>query len=129
MIMDQPPEVSAILLRHARWNKERLINSYMEDQDHVMENAGLDSKPGSAPQMKKIKGFICDICCEDSAYTQTFAMRCGHRFCVDCYRQYLAQKIKGEGEAARIKCPGNKCNKIVDSKSLDLLVAEDLKER
>jgi len=59
----------------------------------------------------------------------TFAMKCGHRFCVDCYQQYLAQKIKEEGEAARIKCPGDGCNRIVDSKSLDLLVSEDLKDR
>jgi len=47
---------------------------------------------------------------------------------VDCYRQYLAQKIKNEGEAARIQCPTEGCNQIVDSKSMDLLVASELKE-
>ena len=56
-------------------------------------------------------------------------MKCGHRYCVDCYRQYLAQKIKDEGEAARIQCPTAGCNRIVDSKSLDLLVAAELKAR
>ncbi|KAK5013191.1 E3 ubiquitin-protein ligase dbl4 [Cryomyces antarcticus] len=56
-------------------------------------------------------------------------MKCGHQYCVDCYRHYLAQKIKDEGEAARIKCPGDKCSRVVDSKSLDLLVTVDLKDR
>ena len=56
-------------------------------------------------------------------------MNCGHRFCVDCYRHYLSQKIKEEGEAARIKCPGDGCNKIIDARSLDLLVTSDLTDR
>ena len=56
-------------------------------------------------------------------------MKCGHRFCVDCYKHYLSQKIREEGEAARIRCPGDGCNRIVDSQSLDLLVSLDLKDR
>jgi len=128
-IIGQPPESTAILLRHARWNKERLIESYMDKMDEVMESAGLGEDDGKAARIKKVKGFMCDICCEDNANLSTFAMKCGHRFCVDCYQQYLAQKIKEEGEAARIKCPGDGCNRIVDSKSLDLLVSEDLKDR
>ena len=29
-ILGQPPEITAILLRHMRWNKERLIEQYMD---------------------------------------------------------------------------------------------------
>lgn len=129
MITNQPPEATAILLRHARWNKEKLINSYMENQDQVLEEAGLGRSIDSRPQIKTVKNFTCEICYDDSRDLQTFAMKCGHRFCVNCYTHYLAQKIKEEGEAARIKCPGDGCNRIVDSKSLDLLVTEDLKDR
>jgi len=42
---------------------------------------------------------------------------------------YLAEKIRGEGEAARISCPGDDCNRILDSKTLDMLVEEDLQDR
>lgn len=101
----------------------------MDDQDSLLEDAGLGTSPASKPQIKKIKGFECGICFEDSANVDTFAMKCGHRFCTDCYGQYLYQKIKEEGEAARIKCPGDNCNKIVDARSLELLVPDDLKER
>ena len=128
-ILQQPPEASAILLRHARWNKERLIEAYMEKPDELLEAAGLGPDTAQTPQTQVIKGFTCEICCEDEPGLETYALKCNHRYCVDCYRQYLAQKIKDEGEAARIQCPTSGCNRIVDSKSLDLLVASELKNR
>ncbi|SPQ24665.1 5577b835-84b8-4981-a7ab-217d192f1f40 [Thermothielavioides terrestris] len=99
MILDISKEEAAILLRHFRWNKERLIEDYMDRP--VQDEPGL----------------------------QTFALKCGHRYCVDCYRHYLSQKILGEGEAARIQCPAEGCNLIIDARSLDLLVTQDLTER
>lgn len=128
-ILGQPAEAAAILLRHARWNKERLIESYMDKTEEVLESAGLGESTSEPPKIEKVKGFVCDICCEDEPGLDTFAMKCRHRFCVDCYKHYLATKIKDEGEAARIRCPGNGCNKIVDSKSLDFLVSDNLKDR
>lgn len=128
-ILGQPSEATAILLRHMRWNKERLIELYMERPESVLEKAGLGPESTQTPSTRVIKGFVCDICCEDTPGLETYAMKCDHRYCVDCYRQYLAQKIKDEGEAARIQCPTSGCNRIVDAKSLDLLVAAELKTR
>jgi ariadne-1 len=128
-ILGLPPESSAILLRFGRWNREKLIESYMDHPESTLEEAGLGTNFESTPKTEVVPGFICDICCEDGDDLETYAMRCGHRFCVDCYRHYLAQKIREEGEAARIQCPGNDCHMIVDSKSLSLLVTDDLKDR
>src|SRR5690242_16493273 len=129
-ILSQPPEASAILLRHMRWNKERLIEQYMEKPEEILEHAGLgQDAETNPPKLQRIQGFCCDICCDDSPDMDTFAMKCGHRFCVDCYKQYLATKIQDEGEAARIRCPGEGCTRIVDSKSLDLLVSSELHDR
>lgn len=129
-ILDQPSEAAAILLRHSRWNKERLIDQYMEKTDEVLESAGLGQHARTnPPKIEQLVGFVCDICCDDSPHLSTFAMKCGHRFCIDCYRQYLSTKITNEGEAARIRCPGEGCTRIVDSKSLDLLVTQDLQSR
>ncbi|KAL8841327.1 MAG: hypothetical protein Q9170_000957 [Blastenia crenularia] len=128
-ILGQPPEASAILLRHLRWNKERLIETYMDRQDVVLEKAGLGPDGGKAPKVESVKGFTCTICYDDEPDMETYAMKCGHRYCVDCYRQYLAQKVKAEGEAARIQCPTDGCSRIVDSKSMDLLVSDELKTR
>lgn len=129
MILDIRKEDAAILLRHFRWNKERLIEDYMDRPKKVLENAGLGPSSTGPPRLESIPGFVCDICCEDEADLQSFAMKCGHRYCVTCYNQYLTQKIREEGEAARIQCPQDGCKRILDSKSLDLLVTAELQGR
>ncbi|KAK6428509.1 translation initiation factor eIF-2B epsilon subunit, GEF, partial [Oleoguttula sp. CCFEE 5521] len=129
-LLEQPKESTAILLRYMRWNKERLIEQYMDKQEEMLDKAGLSEGMKSSPPRIEVKNdFMCEICCENGPGLQTFAMKCGHRFCVDCYRHYLSQKIQEEGEAARIKCPGDSCSRIVDTKSLDLLVTADLTDR
>lgn len=101
----------------------------MDKPEITLETAGLGPDSTEPPRTLRVKGFVCEICCEDEPGLETYAMKCGHRYCVDCYRQYLATKIKDEGEAARIQCPTTGCNRIVDSKSLDLLVANEVKNR
>lgn len=129
MILDIRKEDAAILLRYFRWNKERLIEDYMDKPRQVLDAAGLAQNTSKLPKLETIPGFVCDICCEDEDGLQSYALKCGHRYCVDCYRHYLAQKIKEEGEAARIQCPSSGCNLIIDSRSLDILVTPELAER
>ncbi|KAK3985641.1 E3 ubiquitin-protein ligase dbl4 [Cladorrhinum sp. PSN332] len=129
MILSISKEEAAILLRYFRWNKERLIEDYMEKPSQTLEAAGLSENPTEVPRLQVIPGFACDICCEDEEGLKSFGLKCGHRYCVDCYRQYLAQKIREEGEAARIQCPSDDCNLIIDARSLDLLVTQDLTDR
>ncbi|KAI9676896.1 MAG: hypothetical protein M1817_006735 [Caeruleum heppii] len=128
-ILGQPAEAAAILLRFARWNKERLIEGYMDRPEEILEAAGLGPNASAMPTTQVIPGFMCDICCEDGPGLETYALACGHRYCVDCYQQYLAQKIRQEGEASRIQCPKTGCTLKMDSKSVDVLVASDLKQR
>lgn len=101
----------------------------MDEPEQVLENAGLGQDTAAGVQTEVVSDFTCEICFEDEPGLETYAMRCGHRYCVSCFQHYLAQKITAEGEAARIQCPREGCPRIVDSKSLELLVAEALKER
>ncbi|KAL9105224.1 MAG: hypothetical protein Q9227_009566, partial [Pyrenula ochraceoflavens] len=128
-ILGLPPESIAILLRFMRWNKERLIETYMDREDQILRDAGLGPEFAQSPKTMAVPGFTCGICYEDEQGLQTYAMICGHRYCVDCYRHYLTQKIKEEGEAARIQCPNDQCHRIVDSKSLKLIVDADAAQR
>jgi ariadne-1 len=101
----------------------------MDRPEKTLDEGGLGSDSAITPRTEVIPGFMCDICCEDSPGLETYRMRCGHRFCADCYRHYLEQKIKEEGEAAKIECPQDNCHCIVDSKSLEFLVKDDVKDR
>ncbi|KAI5286009.1 hypothetical protein KEM54_000129, partial [Ascosphaera aggregata] len=126
LILGLPPESCAILLRHMHWNKEKMMERYMEDSEELLDAAGLDTLATKCEI--EIVPATCEICYNDELGMETYAMRCGHRFCVDCYRHYLGQKIREEGEAAHIQCPQENCKRIVDSKTLELLVSDDLKE-
>ncbi|KAK8050151.1 IBR domain-containing protein [Apiospora phragmitis] len=129
MILEMSKEDAAILLRHFRWNKERLIEDFMDNSDKVVEAAGIVTSVANPPQLETLDGFMCDICCDDDEGLKSFAMKCGHRYCVNCYRHYLTQKIREEGEAARIQCPAEGCSRIIDARSLDLLVTPELSDR
>ncbi|CAJ0846743.1 13545_t:CDS:2 [Entrophospora sp. SA101] len=104
---------AATLLRHFRWNKERLIERYMEEEKAVLKSAGVITDINKAPKFMRSRSFTCDVCCNDDDLN-TIALSCDHRFCKDCYEHYLTQKIKEEGESRRISCMANKCNVIVD---------------
>ncbi|CAJ0841809.1 2088_t:CDS:2 [Entrophospora sp. SA101] len=119
----------ATLLRHFRWNKERLLERYMDEEKGVLDSAGVITDTIKAPKFMKSSGFICEICCNDDRNTVTIALSCGHRFCKDCYEHYLTQKIKEEGESRRILCMANKCNVIVDETTVEMLVDKDINER
>ncbi|KAK0625361.1 hypothetical protein B0T17DRAFT_617461 [Bombardia bombarda] len=129
MILDISKEEAAILLRHFRWNKERLIEDYMDSPSRVLEAAGLSQTTAGPLKREVIPGFVCDICCNEEEGLQSFSIKCGHRYCVNCYSYYLSQKIAEEGEAARIQCPADGCSLIIDARSLEILVAPELKKR
>ncbi|KAL7007946.1 hypothetical protein EMMF5_002595 [Cystobasidiomycetes sp. EMM_F5] len=129
---------AAALLRHLKWNKERVIDRYMEDADKLRHDAGIDlpqastsaSPAKSQPRLKRIRGFVCDICCDDSQSSrETIALGCNHRFCRDCYASYLENKINNEGEAKSIECMAADCNIIVDERTVALLIDHDTLDR
>ncbi|KAG5463595.1 MAG: hypothetical protein BJ554DRAFT_6189, partial [Olpidium bornovanus] len=136
-ILGLPEERAAVLLRHYRWDKERLIERCMEDRAGVMAAAGIvdeeeeedgsdgDDGGGNGGDKRRLRpapGFTCEICCDDGPGKATFAHLCGHRFCHDCYEHYLTQKIKEEGESRNIQCMQTGCNVVVDEKAVGSIV-------
>ncbi|KAG1153320.1 hypothetical protein G6F37_010461 [Rhizopus arrhizus] len=123
MILGLSMEDSATLLRYFRWNKEKLFEQYMDSPEKVLQQAGVSSATTnrSFKSAAALDNFVCDICCDDSGEMDTVCISCEHRFCKNCYTQYLYQKIR-EGESRRIQCPESECTLIVDEKTVELLV-------
>ncbi|GAA6039888.1 hypothetical protein JCM8097_006784 [Rhodosporidiobolus ruineniae] len=122
------PESAAVLLRYFSWKKEKLVETYMEDADLTLERAGI-REDGAQPRLKRVRGFTCEVCYDDSATKETLALSCDHRFCKDCYAQYITSKVQDEGESRRIQCMGKDCNVIVDERTVELLVPPDVLSR
>ncbi|SCZ93170.1 BZ3500_MvSof-1268-A1-R1_Chr6-2g08505 [Microbotryum saponariae] len=117
------PEGAAVLLRYFAWKKEKLLEAYMEDSEGTLAKAGIQES-GSQPRLKRVRGFECSICYDDSNQ-ETLALSCDHRFCKACYFTYVMAKINDEGESRRIQCMGNDCNVIVDERTVELLADDD----
>ncbi|GAA5828559.1 hypothetical protein JCM3770_005572 [Rhodotorula araucariae] len=118
------PESAAVLLRYFNWKKDKLVETYMEDAEGTLAKAGIHEN-GAQPRLKRVRGFVCGVCYDD-ATKETLALSCDHRFCKDCYSQYISSKVTDEGESRRIECMQNDCNVIVDEKTVELLVPPDI---
>lgn len=125
------PSQAAILLRHYRWNKERIIEAYMDDPERTLRRAGIvmDDDSAGVNRIQKLRGFECEICFDDDNSRTSYALQCGHRACTTCWSMYLYKKIKEEGESSKVQCLFDKCHVIVDEKTVELLVQPDVFQR
>ncbi|KAJ3120863.1 hypothetical protein HK098_004200 [Nowakowskiella sp. JEL0407] len=115
-------EHAGTLLRYFKWNKERLLESYIDNSDAICESAGVILNEKNQPKIMAVDGFCCDICCFDEPGLETLALSCGHRFCRNCYEHYLTQKISLQGECRKIQCMQSSCGVIVDRHTVEILV-------
>ena len=62
-ILGIPVEHAATLLRFFKWNKEKLIERYMDAPEAVLQKAGVITDNSQAPQVVPAPaGFTCAIC-------------------------------------------------------------------
>ena len=78
--------------------------------------------------IKVTKNFTCDICCMTEAKVKTYALSCGHRYCVDCYQHFATSKVTEESDL-RIQCMSTKCKLRLDDTQVRKLVKEEVFER
>ena len=109
---------ASALLRSFKWNKERLVEQYMDHSQKILDQAGVVLDDVHTPVLKRPRGFVCMICFDDSSAGPALGLRCGHVFCQPCYEQYLTQKIVEEGECRRILCPESGCSAVVDEETI-----------
>lgn len=141
----QPP-IAQVLLQHFRWNEERLLEQYMESDQSVLRAVGepqnvqpgpVDDYDGSPPASKRARlnpraegeQFDCPICCSSvSVKDETFTLRCSHRFCTDCWKDYVTAQVKDEGQCF-FKCMQDGCSTTVDSASIERVVPDSVFKR
>jgi len=108
---------STLLLRHFKWNKERLIEKWFECDDHteLLKQCGvltpaLHQKPTQTEQ----RPFECPMCLnEDVHIRNTFDIGCSHRICKNCWSDYVVSNIKSGKQCINLQCPYYKCNVVV----------------
>lgn len=66
----------------------------------------------------------CPVCCDTTLAQGSFKMRCGHRFCKECWKDYVSAKVKDEGQSY-FKCMQDGCATVMDEASIQRLGVPD----
>ncbi|CAG2062876.1 unnamed protein product [Timema podura] len=66
----------------------------------------------------------CEICFMVLRSSMMTGLECGHRFCTQCWGEYLTTKIMEEGVGQTIACAAHGCNILVDDATVMRLVRD-----
>ncbi|QLQ78506.1 hypothetical protein HG537_0A07530 [Torulaspora globosa] len=119
-IFSIPAEDILLLMQRYDWNEERLLEEWTEKMDTLLIEAGLNAaEPGSGSSgnvrgIKRKAKFDCFICCEDRP-TETFALECGHEYCIECYRRYISDRLNQGKVITCMDCPLALKNEDIDA--------------
>ncbi|AGO13251.1 AaceriAFR104Wp [[Ashbya] aceris (nom. inval.)] len=113
-----------LLLQDYKWNESQLIEAYMEDPSKVLSSAGLrdssEEEQGSISRLSAQANFTCQICYTDYSNAETFALPCGHEYCISCYRRYITDKLN---HGSVVQCMG--CDVAMRNEDIVMVVGEE----
>ena len=139
VVVQIPHTVTRILLNHFRWDKEKLMERYYDgDQDrlfseaHVVNPYKKDTGNGGARPKKMTRlatsadsvPSVCEICFMTKSQKDMTGLECGHKFCTDCWTDYLTSKIVEDGMGQTISCAAFDCDILVDDDTVMKLVTD-----
>lgn len=105
------------------FNKEKLISSYLENSDELIEKLGLQYL-GSTPQPCP-SDFMCAVCDDMFEPQDTYASHCSHRFCISCFTDYLNNTLTQGRSCIVTNCPQYQCPSIIADKDFKNLLSPE----
>ncbi|XP_074114620.1 E3 ubiquitin-protein ligase ARIH1-like [Cotesia typhae] len=126
LILEIPSTTTRILLHHFRWDEEKLLEEYYsKDKAAIFKAAGIvDPNVSKTKKNPRDSTEFCQICLNPFLRSLMTGLECGHRFCSDCWAEYLFANILSEEECLSITCPAHKCNILVDDASAMALIKD-----
>ena len=86
--------------RHYKWDQEKMEGQWFDNQAKLVKELGIefDTKLNNDPAINYStpakNGGVCVICWEPLSAQTKFSMECGHEFCLECWREYLIEKVR-----------------------------------
>ncbi|KAL6052942.1 RBR-type E3 ubiquitin transferase [Balamuthia mandrillaris] len=117
--------VAVSLLRSFGWNKDRLVEAYVEDSKGVCRSAGITTVSLEAVIVNKEDEFECLVCMDDFKAADSFALPCEHRYCASCWRSFLELKIKEGAGCLSTKCMAPECEYAVHDAAFAKIVSPE----
>ncbi|BFU21290.1 zinc finger protein, putative [Entamoeba histolytica HM-1:IMSS-B] len=78
----------SLLLRHFKWNVNKMNDVYFDDPDKYLVLSGTKMPERDPPKGK----VTCDVCYEE--VNEVTGLSCGHYYCKNCWREYIEEAMK-----------------------------------
>uniref|UniRef100_A0A4W5LQG4 RBR-type E3 ubiquitin transferase n=1 Tax=Hucho hucho TaxID=62062 RepID=A0A4W5LQG4_9TELE len=127
-VIQNPATITRILLSHFNWDKEKLMERYFDgnldklfSECHVI-NPSKKSRTRLMNTRSSAQDLPCQICYLNYPNTYFTGLECGHKFCMQCWGDYLTTKIIEEGMGQTISCPAHSCDILVDDNTVMIVM-------
>jgi ariadne-1 len=146
-----PPSKAEILLISKRWGVDDVFHEFRKNPEALFEGAGLclpvvpTSAAGDGESQNEdggeVKGqddnfkdnlseddndeFECPVCLDDVPRSETFALVCNHRFCLECWRSHLSVAVASGAKGLLVSCPRHDCSELCGSEVFLALLPEE----
>ena len=96
LVVRTPSEISELsisLIKQPDIQSIKLVHSDEDISVALVENFDKNFVDRVAEPVTEGSGVLCDVCYEEFAEDDFFALKCGHSFCVNCQADLLRTKI------------------------------------
>ena len=120
-ISDLSKSQAELVLMNNNWNIDILMNDWFDNTQKYKENSGIAQTKESQEKLNeyfqnhKIPDNHCLICDTDIGQEDYICLECNHKFCSNCFKEYLKEKTKDQLALIPTKCPMQFCNFQVPS--------------
>eukprot|EP00594_Rhizosolenia_setigera_P014635 CAMPEP_0178956058 /NCGR_PEP_ID=MMETSP0789-20121207/9993_1 /TAXON_ID=3005 /ORGANISM="Rhizosolenia setigera, Strain CCMP 1694" /LENGTH=542 /DNA_ID=CAMNT_0020637845 /DNA_START=103 /DNA_END=1731 /DNA_ORIENTATION=- len=128
--LDIPKCAAAILLGEHKWDQDLLTDRYFNDMSKVLGKCGVMSRCGGGCNNSTNNGATknkggqlveCPICYGEFEADEMFSMPCGHEFCLECWGDYISDKLADGPTCIKATCPQEGCNEIITEEEVTKL--------
>uniref|UniRef100_A0A8C9VDF3 RBR-type E3 ubiquitin transferase n=1 Tax=Scleropages formosus TaxID=113540 RepID=A0A8C9VDF3_SCLFO len=118
-VIQNPATITRILLSHFNWDKEKLMERYFDGNLDKLFSECHVINPSKKSRTRlntrsSAQDMPCQICYLNYPNSYFTGLECGHKFCMQCWGDYLTTKIIEEGMGQTISCPAHSCDILVD---------------
>lgn len=122
-----------LALIHFSWSMDRLKDDWYNDVDLSKVRCGIELSEGNKQNLMKkgVKGGNkeCLVCFAPKDETFS-ALKCGHNFCGDCWKDYLTVKADDVLVCLSTPCPQSGCQLIVpEALFMKYIESKEVRER
>ena len=131
-----------LVLIYYDWNYDKLLEYWFDNIEKIQIESHICQSEESLKEIKKffsqndIPSNICLICYNEFEDEDSISLKCNHKFCKDCYVEYITNKLQTEPNSILMTpCPLKNCNlyltrtifkKCITEKKYQLIFAKSL---